>query len=237
MTLQSRIISRVVKSVLEKDMMSVIAIINRISSPRKIARRLFPEIREELGYEPKLGSVAKIVERYVNSVEKSGKLAGYDVKSLKELIAKTRVSLESDVAVIGIRITRNIERRLVKVMEYIYSRKEKPFFNITYGHSYIAIVTNQDYLENILRIIGRKNVIYRRKDQAALTISTPKDVLNVPGQGGYILSLLGLSGINVVEVLSSYNEGVLILSEKDAHLGYSVLRAEIDRLRRQMRRS
>ncbi|MEM5766483.1 MAG: hypothetical protein QW423_02520 [Candidatus Aenigmatarchaeota archaeon] len=235
MTLQSRIVARTVKMILEKDVASIIAIINKISSPRKVARRLLPEIKKELGYEPSLGSIAKVIERYIHYVEKSGKLAGYDVNVLRKMIASTRVSLESDVAVFGIKIVKNIENRLLKIMQYIYSRKEKQFFHITYGHTFITLITAQENLEKILKIIGRENIIYHRKNQAALNIFTPKDILNVPGVGGYILSILGLSGINVVEILSSYNEGILILSEKDAHRGYNVLRSEIDRLRKQLK--
>lgn len=65
-----------------------------------------------------------------------------------------------------------------------------------------------------------------------MSIISPKDVLNVPGMSGYVFSILGLSGINVVEILSSYNEGILILDEKDAKEAYGILRAEVSRLRK-----
>jgi len=236
MTLASRLLARKTRLALERDPMAVVAIMNGIASPRKIARRIIADVKAELGFEPKLASVAKVVERYVQAVESSGRLAGYDVEALKAVFARTHVVLQSDIAVLGVRIVDGIEKKLAKLMQYVYSRKEKPFLNITYGHSFVTVILDQCNFERAVKIIGRKNVVYHRKNQAALSIITPKDVLSVPGFSGHALSLLGLSGINVAEVLSSYNEGIVVLSEKDANRAYSVLRAEIERLRKQKKK-
>ena len=108
MTFQSRIVSKVVRSSLEKDTLSVIAVINKIASPRKIARRLLPEIEKELGFKPKLESVSKVVERYLKDIEETGKFANFDVQSLKKVFSKTQVTIRSDVALISLRITRGV---------------------------------------------------------------------------------------------------------------------------------
>lgn len=235
MTLASRVLARNTRLVLERDPMAIVAIINGIASPRKIARRITADIQAELGFEPKLESVAKVIERYVHEVESTGRLAGYDIEALKSVFAKTHVILQSDIAVLGVKIVKNMDKKLGMLMRYIYSRKEKPFLNITYGHSFVTIILDQCNLEKAIKIIGRKNVVYHRKNQAALSIITPKDVLSVPGFSGYALSLLGLSGINISEVLSSYNEGIVILNEKDANHAYTILRAEIERLRKKVK--
>jgi hypothetical protein len=234
MTLASTILAKKTRLVLERDPMSIVAIMNGIASPRKIARRIIADIKAELEFEPKLESVAKIVERYVETVESSGRLAGYDVEALKAVFAKTHVILRSDIAVLGVRITKDTDQKLARLMQYIHTRKEKPFLNITYGHTYVTLILDQRIFDRAIRTIGKRNIVYHRRNQAALSIVTPSDVLNVPGFSGHALSLLGLSGINVAEILSSYNEGITILDEKDASNAYNVLRTEIDRLRRQL---
>ena len=235
MSLQSRIVSRIVKVELEKDTLVVLAMINRISNSRKVARRLLPSIAKELGYEPKLGSVAKVVERYVNEVEESGKLAGLDVDGLKKMLAKTQVTLRSDVAIASVRVTRGIGKKLVKIMDYVYSKTEVPFLSITYGKSYITLLFDQQHCDKILKIVGKKNIVYAKKNHATLSITNPPDVIGVPGFAGHVFSILGMNGINIVEMLSSYNEGIMVLNEKDANKAYAVLRAEIDRMRRHVR--
>jgi hypothetical protein len=235
MTLASMLLSKKTRYVLERDPMSVIAIVNGIASPRKIARKIMKEIKGELGFEPKLSSVAKIVERYVSSVESSGKLAGYDVVAMKSIFAKTRVVLQSDIAVANVRIVGDTERKIARIIRYVYSKKEKPFINIIYGHTFMTIIVDQSNLKKVMQIFGKANVVYHKKNQATLSIVTPSDVMNVPGFSGYALSLLGVSGINVSEILSSYNEGLVILDEKDANKAFGILRAEIDRLRKQLR--
>ena len=234
MTLASALLAKKTRIVLERDPMVVIAMINGIASPRKIARRIISDIKSELEFEPKLESVAKIVERYVQNVESTGRLAGYDVKALKSVFAQTHVSLRSDIAVLGVKITKDIDKKLAKIMQCIYSRKEEPFLNVTYGHNFVTVILDQRNMDRAMKIIGKPGIVYHRKNQAALSIITPKDVLNVPGFSGHALSLLGLNGINVSEVLSSYNEGIAILDERDASKAYNVLRGEIERLRRQM---
>lgn len=131
MTLESRILTRKVRTVLEKDAMSVIAIMNKISSPRKIARRIISDVKKELGYEPKLASVAKIVERFVDEVEKSGKLHGYDMEDIKNVVSKMHLILHSDIAVIGMRMVRDVDNKLNRIIQIVYSGKEIPFLNIT----------------------------------------------------------------------------------------------------------
>jgi len=229
MTLQSRIISKKTKDLLEKDPLCVISIINGIANPRKIARRLLPQLSKELNFEPKLGSVARSVERYAKEVNSSGKLSGYDIEALKKILAETQVTLRSDIAVIGVRITKDIEKRLVRTIKATYS-KEKTFFNVTFGQTYVTIIIDQKNFDKIKKIFG-KDVVYSRKDQAAISLITPGDVIGVPGFGGYAFSILGLSGVNIVEVLSSYNEGILIVDNKDANKAYSILKSEIDRIR------
>lgn len=232
MTLQSRIISRVVKVVLEKDTLVVLAIINKITSPRKVARRLMPDIAEELGYEPNIGSVAKVVERYVKTVEKSGKLAGIDAGGLKRMLAKTQVTLRSDVAIVSVRITPGVGKRLVKVLDYVHSKADEPFLSVSYGKSYVTLLFDQSNHDKIMKIVGKKNVVHSKKNHAALSIINPPEVISVPGFAGHVFSILGMNGINIFEMLSSYNEGIMILNEKDANRGYGILRAEIDRMRR-----
>ena len=163
MTLQSKIISRVVRSSLESDMLSILAIINKISSPRKIARRLLPEIKKRLGHEPKLDSVSKAVERYVNSVQESGNIGRMNIDDLRDALSKTQVSVRSDVAIISVRLSKGIEKKLIKLIEYIYSRGTDPFITITYGKSHVTILFDQLFFERVEKIVGKKILYILKK--------------------------------------------------------------------------
>jgi hypothetical protein len=231
MTLASRILAKKTRLVLEKDALSVVAIMNGIASPRKIARRILQNIGGELGFEPKLESVAKIVERYVNEVEKSGKLSGYDVEAINRIIAKTHVILQSDIAIIVMRISRNVGKILMRIIQLVYSGEERPFINVTFSHSYVTIIIDQCNMEKAVKVVG-KNLVYKKRNQAAICVITPKEVMNVTGYTGHLLSIMGLGGVNMSEILSSYNEGIIISNEKDAQKAYDVLRAEIERMRK-----
>jgi len=233
MDLRAKIIATHVRNVLEKDVMCIIAIMNRIANPRKIARRILPDVSKELGFEPNLGSVSRVVERYVNEIEKTGKLSGYDINKIRDVFGKTRVSVRSDIAVLEVRMIKAFDEKLTKMIKYVYSKEEKPFINVIYGQSFITIFVDQHNLESIRKIIGNKNIVSCLRDKAALSIINPPDVLDVPGFGAYAFSILGLCGINISEVLSSYNEGIMILDEKDADYAYKVIREEVKRIRDQ----
>ena len=173
MTLRFRIISRKVRKILERDSLSIIALMNKIASPRKIARRILPEVSKELGFEPCLSTVSKVVERYVKEAEEKGKFSGYDAERIKEVLSKTHVMVRSDVSALGVRMTKRIGKKLTRILEYVYSRKEKPFVNITFGHSYITLIIDQCNLKKAIQIIVKKNLVYSKKNQAASTSHQP----------------------------------------------------------------
>lgn len=232
MSLKSTLISKSVKRGLERDLPSILAIINNIASPRKIARKILDDVTKDLGFKPKLGTVAKVIERYIDDVKKSGEFSGFNLKDVKRIISKTHLLVQSDIAVISIKIGVDIGKKLVKIVDYVNSRDEKPLINISLGHSYVTVIVDQCNLNGIIKIVGKKNIVYYQKNQAILSIINPKDILDIPGMSAYFFNIIGLSGINVSEILSSYNEGIIILDEKDAGKAYKILKNEVDRLRR-----
>jgi hypothetical protein len=231
MSLKSKLISKSVKRVLERDLPSILSIMNNIASPRKIAKKIINDVNRELSFKPKIGTVAKVIERYVNDVKRTGNFSGFNLDDVKKVISKTHLLVQSDIAVICIKLSSDTGEKLVKIVDYVNSREEKPLINISLGHSYATIIVDQCNLNGIIKIVGRKNIAYYQKDQAILSIISPKDVLDIPGMSAYFFNLIGLGGINVSEILSSYNEGIIVLKEKDAGEAYKILKNEINRLR------
>jgi hypothetical protein len=220
-----------VENVLETDYPSMFSIINNIASPRKVAKKILPAINAELGFNTKVDTVAKVIERYIEKIN-DGKRFGSDIYAAKSMVAKTQIMVRSDVGIASTRFTNSIGQKLIKVVEYIYSKSEKPFINISFGHSYVTIIVDETNLEKVCKIIGKRHIVYSHKNQAAISLVTPPEVLKVPGYSAYIFNLLGIAGINTSEILSSYNEGILILNENDAREAYIILKNEINRLRK-----
>ena len=54
MSFKSTLISKSVERVLERDLPSILSIMNNIVSPRKIAKKIINDVNRELGFKPKI---------------------------------------------------------------------------------------------------------------------------------------------------------------------------------------
>jgi aspartokinase len=67
---------------------------------------------------------------------------------------------------------------------------------------------------------------------ASVIVKSPKEIADTPGVIAHLANILALEKINVVEMMSSYNETWFIVSERDALKTVEAMRQEIKRARR-----
>jgi len=215
-----------VRDVLKKDFICFLAIAYGLASPRKVARRILPEIKEKVEFEVRLDSVAKAVERCVNDFKREGKFFQMDLAEVMRLFTELRLKLQSNVGVLGIKV---MDRK--KFIRVLNSLKPDSLLAVTFGEGHATVVVDESEIEKLVKVMGKQKVVYCLRKHAALSIIMPKRVLEVPGIAALVFSLLATAGLNVVEVLSSCEEGILVMRERDAIKAFSLLKEESERLK------
>jgi hypothetical protein len=86
-------------------------------------------------------------------------------------------------------------------------------------------------LEELLRNVGRDDVVEILEDQAAVILVSPRDIVETPGVVALIASTLYENDINVTQIVSCYNDTIVLVDAMKAWEAYRVLETLIKSMR------
>ncbi|OYT51300.1 MAG: hypothetical protein B6U73_02330 [Desulfurococcales archaeon ex4484_204] len=144
------------------------------------------------------------------------------------VIAGSVLRLEAGLAVVTIRR----EAVFLRLNELVQLLEESRFFQLTQGVNTFSVVISDEHLKRLVSTVRERNVVSLIKNQSALIIISPKDILTTPGVVSYITKLLSWNGINITQVISCHLDTILIVSHNDALKAYKILDEAIINSRR-----
>jgi len=144
---------------------------------------------------------------------------------VREVIGNSIIELQSDVSVITVS-----KERITKVMKNISEIMGKSrFFQLTQGRETFTIVIASEDEEKVLDLA--KEAVSILRDQTAVTIISPEEIIETPGVVTFMTSALSLNGINITQVISCYKDTIFVINRKDAPKAYQILEELIRRMR------
>lgn len=93
-------------------------------------------------------------------------------------------------------------------------KKKAEVFHIIEGTNSITLVTSEDFIEKIRKLFKNK-IIKETKDLVEITLKSPKEIETTPGIIGYLYSLFGENGINIMETMSCWTDTLFVIKEGD----------------------
>jgi hypothetical protein len=165
--------------------------------------------REQL-QKASLEAVKAAVRRYSIEEEEFDYL-----RDLKEILRGTRLVLKSDVCVLLLFPDTHLD------LDKITKRIGKDF-SIVRSTNAITIITGQERSEQLLKLVGKQNIIKFLKNQYLLTLQSPEGIETAPGFVAFFSEILARNGINIREYYSCYTDTVFVLAKKDALKAYSL---------------
>jgi hypothetical protein len=188
-----------------------------------IARLLKPKAEDILGKKVTLDGVITSVKRakknYVPNPHN------------QEIIAESVINLRTDVAKISLEKTRkNLENARM-----IFSKFPETYFQVLEGASTLTLITDQRIFLEVSLIFYKKEILEKKQNLAAITLQSPKGIVETPGCIVEFYNSISRGYINIEETISCFTETIIILSMEDATRAFSLLTERIKRARKEVK--
>jgi aspartokinase len=218
---ESRGVSRAVHDLLLSKPVLLTALSMGVVNYSALARALKGEVERRLGREVSEAAVKVALIRLREQLSTS--LAG---ESVLKVIAESATTLVDDVGLVTVRASDPLA--FASLLSGVRAR----LLQITQGVNTLTIVTDSEVLEGLLRKVNPRTVEAVYKEQAAVILVSPREIITTPGVMAYLTTLLALNGINITQVISTHTDTLFILGRNEAIEAYSLLRNVIDEARR-----
>jgi len=134
-----------------------------------------------------------------------------EYQKIIEILKTSKIEIKNKILVTVLDSTipkKNIELVARKV------NREKEIFRLVESASAITLITSEDYLETIKKMLGTA-IIKSTSGLVEITLKSSVDIEKIPGVISFVYSRLAEQGINIVETLSCWTDTILFLEEKD----------------------
>lgn len=181
-----------------------------------LARTIKPELEDELLKTIKEGSIIMALRRMSKKYRSR--------PEMKKIFAKTPdMVIRSNLIEFTFINSDSLLNKHKNLLEKIEQQRQY-FFTITQGVFETGVIISQELEERIRDIFNGEKIIDELTDLSAITIRLPKENVTTSGVYYFILKALAFKNINVIEVVSTYQEITLILETKEIDKAFSVLK-------------
>jgi len=98
------------------------------------------------------------------------------------------------------------------------------YVQFVHGSSAVTLIGDEKLIEEIYRALVKGGVKQYLRNQSAIILTGPPEILATPGVVSIASMALSVRGINLTEVVSSYRDVVFVLSSEEAPRAYSIIR-------------
>jgi len=183
-----------------------------------LSRMIKPEIEMKLFKQVKEGAIVMALRRI-------GKVHQLN-QNLKKIFSKTPdIIIRSNLAEFTFVNSDSLLSKLRILFEKA-KNQNRYFFTVTQGVFETGIIVSKE-LEDKIKNIFKETIINKLSDLSSITIKLPEENVSTPGVYYFILKALAWNNINVIEVISTYQEITLILETKEVDKAFSVLKKSL----------
>jgi hypothetical protein len=183
-----------------------------------VARELRPRIEAELHKEVKEGAIVMGLRRLAVRLRPQRATLGKVLRNLGDL------TLRSSLVEFTFQASESLLDKQHRLMHVLVRRRDS-FVAFSQGIAEVTIVVSHAAARDVTRIFAGERLIARLDGLSALTIRLPAKVVTIPGVHYSILKQLAWHDINVVEVVSTYTELSIVLSNADVDRAFAALKS------------
>jgi len=187
-----------------------------IISYSALARDLRPQIEKKLLKSAGRSAIVMALKRT------SGKLKTKR-KTVQQMVNLSGITIRSNLAELTYLNSNTIIEKHKKV--FLASEKRKDIFcNLTQGVRETMLIVGEEILTEMEKIFADERLVAKIKDLSSITILLTKETVSTSGVYYSILKLLAWNEINIIDVISTYSELTIILSNADIDRAFSILK-------------
>ncbi len=180
-----------------------------------LADDLIPIVETTLHKKVKHSAVMMAIRRYTENVRKN------EFKQI-EFFKGTDLSVRSNLCEITFqRSTKTLDK--IMLIYDIINPNQGDMLNIIQGNYEITIISNQSLKKQIIKIVGKSNMIKCFDKLSSVSIRYREEIIHTPGFILACVKAISWEQINIVEIVSAMTELTFILAEKDAIPAFEIL--------------
>lgn len=181
-----------------------------------LAREIKPQIEKTLMKKLSDSAILMALKRFSDNMEGEALIAVETKKKLGDISVRSNLMeftfLKSDTI---------FEKQKLLMMGI--ENKRDNFFTFTQGIYELTIISGTDLKEQIEDVFKGETLKKKLLNLSAIIIKLPPESVDQPGVHYSILKQLAWNKINVVEVVSTFTEFIVILSRNDIDRAFSIL--------------
>ena len=205
-----------VGKIIEKQPFVIDALSKGLINHAALADSMIPELEEKLKKKVKFSAVNMAIRRFAEKLEKS-------YKPKIKFSKNTDLTLKSNLLAYIIKNKKGISANLKDLYNRICADKGD-FLTVTQGLHEIMIVTNSVHEEDIEKVFQKREIIQKLSGLSGINIILPSEAIEMPGMYYLITQSLFWNNINIIDIISTFNELTVITKEEDATETFDILR-------------
>jgi hypothetical protein len=147
--------------------------------------------------------------------------------AIQGLLAESAIELKNKVAVVVLKGDYGVVEAMMGALPKLMMGRG--LLQVIMSSESFTIITEEKRLNDLLKIVDKKDVDRQTKDLAQIVVKSPVKIEEVSGVLAYLSGILAEYGINIVEAYSCYTDTVFIVSEKEVMRAYQTLSKIIER--------
>lgn len=222
-------VSEAVRRVIEANPSLQECLMSGIVNYSELARKLQPLLINILGRPVSIDAVKMALIRYADRVGK-GKLTEFGTRVL-EVLARSELEIRTGIAVATFSIS--ALPQLMEITRQLIGKAR--FFAVMQALTTITIIMDNESFEHVKKLVDEQHIVHVMRDQVAIIIVSPIEIVETPGVLAYITSILARNNVNIVQVESCHTDTVLIISKNDLVRAFRLLNEVIELARQYLR--
>ena len=186
------------------------ALYKRYANLSALARIIRETIGERFGREASIAAIVSALKRTRGRIR--SRLA-----NIYPVLARSSVSVRTNVAKVS--LSSHSAGLALKLLQQF----EENFIHLSKSLKSITLIFDESIYPQILRSVASIGVFESKKGLAAITVHSPKEIVETPGCVHMIYGTLVKAGVNVEDTTSCYTDTIIVVDMRDVERAFSSL--------------
>jgi hypothetical protein len=182
-----------------------------------LARKLRPEIEQQMGKEVKEGAIVMAIKRMT-----PGLYHRLNVKITNVMGDLGDFLVRSNLSDFTFENSQTLKAKQAELVHEI-NKENDTFFTLCKGVTETTFIVNAQHEQTMEKILKGEKLKSHTADLASVTVKLPLVNTEIYGIYYYILKHLAWEGINIVELVSTSNEFTIVVKQDDVDKAFKIL--------------
>ena len=185
-----------------------------------LARRIRPQIESQLMKPVSDSAVMMALKRLTEHIQETSRVQSKFLKGMGDM------TVRSSLSEFTFRKSDSILEKEKQLLHEIAGKRDR-FVTFTQGLFEITVIVSTDLEKNVEKAFAREKLIAKLSGLSAITLKLPAATVHMPGVHYSILKQLAWENINLMEVVSTFREFIIIIQNSQVDRAFSNLKALI----------